>query len=138
MIVIENDLDFDILIFPEEIARERHNMFGTIEAYRLNKDKPLKLEGIAKNTGKKIILEYVLDNRPSLAKPITGRREGEKWIFTIYEDMWKFEFENSSIHRGPLCDRYDWENKARIYSAIDLDSCLKSYFGISELLSGEC
>jgi len=134
MIIIKNDMDFEVVIFPEDIKVAREKAFGTLEAFRENKDKGyLMLEGIAKNSGEKVIVEYWLHNKPQYSRNIEGRREGKEnnLILKIYKDYFKFET-NSPYDRGPIRNRYDGESKATIYSIFDLNDHLKYYFGITE------
>lgn len=117
-------MDISILISPEELK-----VATTYLSKQGAELKPVRLEAKTKS-GKKVILEYDVRSKPLYAKSIQGRIENDALVLKVYEELWKVEASYSLYNKDPVQDRYDGENKAVIYSTVNLPNPLKHFFGI--------
>ena len=142
MIAIERDLDFDILIGMFEIPETRGKMNIRSDG-RVDFEKPVPLEAIAKPTGRKVFLTYFGDGDPANAGRVRGKIDDHDELHLEFYGYWKdwmglwTDFEHEAgigldYNKNPVEDRYDAENKVAIYSGLNLPGYLKNYFGISE------
>lgn len=141
MIIINTNDDLDILLDPKEIL-----LIGAVYNPGTPQEKRERLETIAKNSSitignpiKKIFLEI-----GCLCTSVNGRK-----IESYYEEnnlvlrvhgLWG-RLDDPDYNSGrkndqeynssrPIQDRYDFENKAIIYTTIYLPDYLKKHFGV--------
>ena len=148
MIVVNTNDDLDILLDPKEVLS-----IGYVKNPGTSEERRGRLETIAVNSPithgnprKRIILECGCKCVQVNGRKIESYREGDALVLRVH-GLWgplddpdynsgrpnavkgslDWEFNTSR----PIQDRYDLENKATIYSNVNLPLHLKDFFGVS-------